>query len=93
MFDSFALPIVVLIFAGAAALVWMASIRLSDTTDVLSSRLGLGEALGGLLLLAIVTNLGLSSKLSPLATECHPPLGPDDGVCREGESTSVRAAR
>src|SRR5215212_2521165 len=57
MFASLALPIVVLIFAGAAALVWIAGIRLSDTTDVLSSRLGLGEALGGLLLLAIVTNL------------------------------------
>jgi cation:H+ antiporter len=57
MFDSLALPIVLLIFAGAAALVWMAGIRLSDTTDVLSFRLGLGEALGGLILLAIVTNL------------------------------------
>jgi cation:H+ antiporter len=57
MFASLALPIVVLIFAGAAALVWIAGIRLSDTTDVLSSRLGLGEVLGGLLLLAIVTNL------------------------------------
>src|SRR5829696_7648233 len=57
MFDSLALPIVLLIFAGAAALVWMAGIRLSDTTDVFSFRLGLGEALGGLILLAIVTNL------------------------------------
>src|SRR5215204_6640469 len=35
----------------------MAGIRLSDTTDVFSFRLGLGEALGGLILLAIVTNL------------------------------------
>jgi cation:H+ antiporter len=57
MFDSLALPIMVLIFAGAAAFVWIAGKRLSDTTDVLSSRLGLGEALGGLILLAIVTNL------------------------------------
>src|SRR5829696_4510872 len=57
MFDSLALPFVLLIFASAAAFVWMAGIRLSDTTDVLSARLGLGEALGGLILLAIVTNL------------------------------------
>jgi cation:H+ antiporter len=57
MFDYLALAIVLLIFVGAAACVWMAGIRLSDTTDVLSSRLGLGEALGGLILLAIVTNL------------------------------------
>lgn len=47
----------VLLFAAAAAVVWVAGIRLSDTTDVLSTRLGLGEALGGLLLLAVATNL------------------------------------
>jgi cation:H+ antiporter len=47
----------ILIFLGAAAFVWIAGIKLSDTTDVLSSRLGLGEALGGLIILAIVTNL------------------------------------
>ena len=57
MFDSLSLPILVLIFAGAAIAVWIAGVKLSKTTDVLSSRLGLGEALGGLLLLAIVTNL------------------------------------
>jgi hypothetical protein len=34
--------------------------------------------------------MGLSSKLSPLATECYPALGLDDSVCREGESTSGR---
>ncbi|MEO6870702.1 MAG: sodium:calcium antiporter [Chthoniobacterales bacterium] len=47
----------VLIFAGSAAAVWVAGIYVSDSTDVLSSRLGLGEALGGMLLLSIVTNL------------------------------------
>ena len=35
----------------------MAGIRLSDTTDVLLERFGLGQALGGLILLAVVTNL------------------------------------
>jgi len=57
VFDSLYLPILLLIFAGAAAAVWIAGVNLSNTTDVLSSRLGLGEALGGLLLLAVVTNL------------------------------------
>ena len=66
MFDSLALPIVLLIFAGSAAFVWMAGIRLSDTTDVLSSRLGLGQALGGLILLAIVTNLPETPSLPAL---------------------------
>jgi len=47
----------VLIFLGAAVAVWVAGIYVSSTTDVLSQHLGLGEALGGMLLLAIVTNL------------------------------------
>ena len=57
MFGSPSLPVLLLVFAGAAATVWAAGIRLSYTTDVLSERFGLGEALGGLILLAIVTNL------------------------------------
>ena len=55
--SSLALPFLVLIFVVAAAGVWAAGIQLSDTTDVLASRFGLGEALGGLILLAITTNL------------------------------------
>ena len=51
------LPAVVAVFALAALAVWYAGIQLSDTTDVLATRLGLGEALGGLILLAIATNL------------------------------------
>ena len=35
----------------------MAGIRLSNTTDILSRRLGFGEALGGAILLAVATNL------------------------------------
>jgi len=46
-----------LLFAGAAAAVWVAGISLSNQTDVLSTRLGLGSALGGVVLLAIATNL------------------------------------
>ena len=44
-------------FALASAAVWFAGIHLSDATDVLSMRLGLGEAVGGAILLAIATNL------------------------------------
>lgn len=57
MLASVSLPVIVAVFAGAAAAVWFAGIKLSDTADVLSMRLGLGEALGGLILLAISTNL------------------------------------
>lgn len=45
------------VFAAAAGAVWVAGIFLSNTTDALDSRLHLGEALGGLILLAITTNL------------------------------------
>jgi cation:H+ antiporter len=47
----------ILVFLAAAVAVWLAGGRLSDATDVLASRFGLGEALGGLILLAIATNL------------------------------------
>ena len=57
MFSHLALPFLMFLFAGAAAAVWFAGIRLSKTTDILSSHFGLGEALGGLILLALVTNL------------------------------------
>jgi cation:H+ antiporter len=57
MFEQISLPILSLIFAMAAGVVWIAGIYVSKTTDVLSGRFGLGEAIGGAVLLAIVTNL------------------------------------
>ena len=53
------LPVAVLllIFVAAAAAVWVAGIQLSNQTDVLATRLHLGSALGGLILLAVATNL------------------------------------
>ena len=57
MFGHLSLPLLLLAFAAAGAAVWVAGVYLSNTTDVLSTRFGLGQALGGLLLLAIVTNL------------------------------------
>ena len=57
MLSSLSLPVLVLIFVAAAAVVWIAGTRLSDATDIFSARFGLGQALGGLLFLAIATNL------------------------------------
>lgn len=53
------LPSLVLlgIFLVSAAAIWMAGIKLSNYTDVLAERLHLGTALGGVILLAIATNL------------------------------------
>jgi cation:H+ antiporter len=44
-------------FLVAGAAIWAAGIQLADQTDVLTMRLGLDSALGGLILLAIATNL------------------------------------
>jgi cation:H+ antiporter len=49
--------LLLVIFVACAAAIWIAGIKLSDTTDVLSERLHLGSALGGVVLLAIATNL------------------------------------
>ncbi|WP_419826309.1 sodium:calcium antiporter [Sphingomonas sp.] len=57
MFQSFSLLPLLGIFAVAAGGIWMSGIQLSNATDVLSQRLGLGQALGGVILLAIATNL------------------------------------
>jgi cation:H+ antiporter len=57
MFHFDSLPAALTVFLLAAAAIWYAGMKLSLSTDVISDRLGLGEALGGLLLLGIVTNL------------------------------------
>src|SRR4051794_13712147 len=55
--SSLSSPVLLLIFVTAAGAIWVAGIQLSDQTDVLSTRLHLGSALGGLILLALATNL------------------------------------
>jgi cation:H+ antiporter len=57
MFEQMPLSILALVFLAAGAAVWIAGVYVSKTTDVLSARFKLGEALGGAILLAIVTNL------------------------------------
>lgn len=57
MFDDLSLPVLLAIFGAAAVLVWFAGIHLSNTTDALSKQFNLGEALGGIIVLAVVTNL------------------------------------
>jgi cation:H+ antiporter len=47
----------VAIFAASAFAIWLAGIRLSNSTDALDTRLGLGAAIGGLVLLSLATDL------------------------------------
>jgi cation:H+ antiporter len=49
--------VLLLIFLASAAMIWGAGIKLSSYTDVLAERLHLGSALGGVILLAVATNL------------------------------------
>jgi len=51
------LPVLAAIFLAAVAVVWVAGIQLSKTTDEIDAHFGLGQALGGLVLLAVATNL------------------------------------
>jgi cation:H+ antiporter len=55
--SSLPLWVLVLIFLAGAAVIWVAGIQLSKSTDVLDARLHLGSALGGLIVLAVATNL------------------------------------
>jgi cation:H+ antiporter len=50
-------PLLVAVFVAAAAATWLAGIYLSKTTDALDVRFGLGEELGGLILLAVTGSL------------------------------------
>lgn len=49
--------LLLVIFLACAGVIWGAGVILSDSTDVLCRRLRLGEALSGVILLAIATNL------------------------------------
>jgi cation:H+ antiporter len=55
--SGLSLPLLLLVFGAAAAAIWVAGVQLSDQTDVLAVRLKLGSAMGGLILLAVATNL------------------------------------
>ncbi|HEX3686415.1 MAG TPA: hypothetical protein VHU60_02430, partial [Gaiellaceae bacterium] len=50
-------PLLLLVFLAAAGATWAAGILLSKGTDALDARLGLGDALGGLILLSIAGSL------------------------------------
>ena len=57
MFADLSPGLLILVFVLAGVLIWSTGIQLSAASDKLSRRFGLGEALGGMIILAIVTNL------------------------------------
>ncbi len=54
---SLSTTLLVLVFAGGAVATWVAGTTLSKATDVIDRRFGLGEALGGVVLLAVAGTL------------------------------------
>jgi cation:H+ antiporter len=54
---SLSTPLLVVVFGAGAIATWIAGTALSKTTDVIDRRFGLGEALGGVVLLAIAGTL------------------------------------
>ncbi len=71
MFNSFSLAVLVPIFLLGALVVWIAGIHLANTTATLSSRFHFGEALGGIIFLAISTNLPEMAITSSAAVTHH----------------------
>lgn len=59
--SSWGTPALIVVFLAAALATWVAGLALSKTTDILDDRFGLGDAVGGLLL------LGLAGSLPELA--------------------------
>lgn len=57
MFSTLPLMALLAVFVASAAAIWFAGIKLADTTAILSSRLRLGAAIGGIIVLAVATNL------------------------------------
>ncbi|HEY1521819.1 MAG TPA: hypothetical protein VGF70_02315 [Solirubrobacteraceae bacterium] len=55
--SSLATPWLVLVFLAGVGATWVAGVTLSKTTDTLDARLGLGEELGGIVLLAVAGSL------------------------------------
>jgi cation:H+ antiporter len=55
--SSWGTPALLVVFIAAAGATWIAGIFLSKATDVLDDRFGLGDAVGGLLLLGIAGSL------------------------------------
>ncbi len=54
---NLSLPVLAAAFVCFAVVIWVAGVQLSKQTEVLDARLHLGSAVGGLVLLALATNL------------------------------------
>lgn len=71
---QFGLPVLIGIFAVAAAIVWHFGTRLAAQVDIISQRTGIGEAFSGMLLLGGITSLPEVATVSTSAATGNPAL-------------------
>jgi cation:H+ antiporter len=64
-------PTLLLIFIGAAIVTWVAGVTLAKATDVLDDRFGLGEAIGGMILLSVAGSLPELAIMLSAVTSGH----------------------
>jgi cation:H+ antiporter len=57
VFNSLSLTTLIILFVVSGIVVWIAGIYVSETTDRISDRFHIGQALGGLIILGFITNL------------------------------------
>ena len=69
--SSWGTPLLVLVFAAAGIATWIAGLYLSKATDVLDERFGLGQAVGGMLLLGLAGSLPELAIVSSAALSGH----------------------
>ncbi len=55
--QHFGIGTLLLIFAGGAVATWVSGVWLAKVTDVLDDRFGLGETIGGMILLSVTGGL------------------------------------
>ena len=71
---QFGLPVLVAMFAGAAAFVWHFGTRLTRQVDAIAQRTGLGHAFSGMLLLGGITSLPEVATVTTSAAAGNAPL-------------------
>jgi cation:H+ antiporter len=69
--SSWGTPLIVVVFTAAGIATWIAGLYLSKATDVLDERFGLGDAVGGMLLLGLAGSLPELAIVSSAALSGH----------------------
>lgn len=68
---SLSLPLLIIIFLFSAVVIWLAGVSLAKAADTLDTRFGLGQALGGLILLGIAGSLPEIAVVTSAALKGH----------------------